>query len=111
MTVEDVLNHLIDECHQDHVGLWEVVNAVHFDLGKKDAAETQALTLELVRSLLDKHGIQVGLPAPDGRDFVAWDLPAAEAVHRIEKEWSRLGREPSIGEVAWFTSASSPAAP
>jgi hypothetical protein len=33
-------------------------------------------------------------------------LPPDQAVSRIEKEWSALGREPNIGEVAWFTSPS-----
>jgi hypothetical protein len=47
--------------------------------------------------------MQVGYPAPDGRHFVPWELRADQALSRIEKEWSTLGREPDIGEVAWFT--------
>jgi hypothetical protein len=104
MTAEEVLESLVEECHQDHVGLWEIVNAVQLDLGSRNPAATQALTLRLVRSLLDERGMQVGHPAPDGQHFVRWDLPPAEAVRRIEQEWSALGREPDIGEVAWFTS-------
>jgi hypothetical protein len=49
--------------------------------------------------------MQVGHPTPDGRQFVAWGLPPDQAVSRIEREWAALGREPDIGEVAWFTSA------
>ena len=67
MTPEEVLESLVEECHEDHVGLWEIVNAVRFDLVSKDTAETRALTLRLVRSLLNEHGMQVGHPAPDGR--------------------------------------------
>jgi hypothetical protein len=48
--------------------------------------------------------MQVGQPAPDGRHFVPWDLPPDQAVKRIEQEWAVLGREPTIGEIAWFTS-------
>jgi hypothetical protein len=108
MTPDEVLESLIEECDDDHVGLWEIVNAVQFDLRSKDPKQTQALTLHLVRRLLDEGGIQVGHPASDGRHFVSWGLPPHEAVRRIEQEWSALGREPNIGEVAWFTSGPKP---
>jgi hypothetical protein len=105
MTAEDVLEHLAGECHVDHVGLWEVVDAVKFDLGSTDPSETQEMTLRLVRGLLQDRGMQVGHPAPDGRHFIPWDMAPEQALSRIEKEWAALGREPNIGEVAWFTSA------
>jgi hypothetical protein len=108
VTLADVLESLAEECHVDHVGLWEIVDAVRFDLGSTNAPETRALTLRLVRSLLSERGMQVGHPAPDGRHFVSWDVPPDQAVSRIDKEWSALGREPNIGEVAWFTSAQKP---
>ena len=104
MTTEDVLESLVNECHDDHVGLWEIVNAVRFDLGSDKPVETRTTTLRLVRCLLQERGMQVGHPAPDGRHFVSWNVSTDQAVARIEKEWSALGREPSIGEVVWFTS-------
>jgi hypothetical protein len=102
VTATDVLESLVEECHQDHVGLWEVVHAARLDLGALTPAETQATTLRLVQGLLDR-GMYVGFPAPDGKGFVPWDLSAEGAVRRIELEWCALGREPNIGEVAWFT--------
>lgn len=105
MKSDDVLESLFEESHEDHVGLWRVVNAVRFDLGTVDPVQTRAMTLRLVRSLLQERGMQVGQPAQDGRHFVPWNLPPDQAVNRIEKEWTALGREPNIGEVAWFTSA------
>jgi hypothetical protein len=108
MTPEEVLESLVEECHEDHVGLWEIVEAVRFDLGSVNPLETRAMTLRLVRTLLAERGMLVGHPAPDGRHFVAWDLPPDQAVQRIEKEWSALTREPNIGEVAWFTSPEEP---
>lgn len=105
MTPDDVFESLAEECHRDHVGLWEIVDAVRADLGSTNASEIRALALRLVRSLVSERGMQVGYPAPDGRHFVSWDLPLDQAMSRIEKEWSALGREPNIGEVAWFTSA------
>src|SRR5689334_16333546 len=105
MTTDDVLESLAEECHDDHVGLWRIVNAVRYDLGSTDPSEIRALTLRFVRRLLHERGMQVGHPAPDGRRFVPWALSPEQAVSRIEREWAALGRDPDIGEVAWFTSA------
>jgi hypothetical protein len=104
MAPDEVLDSLVQECHVDHVGLWEVVRAVQREHGSNDPAQTWALTLELVNRLLAERGMQVGHPTPDGRQFVPWALSPDEAIDRIEKEWAALGREPDIGDVAWFTS-------
>lgn len=106
MNLDEVLETLAEECQADHVGLWEIVDAVRCDLGSTDASQTRALTFCLVRSLLCERGMQVGHPAADGRGFVSWHLPPDQALSRIDKAWSALGREPNIGEVAWFTSES-----
>jgi hypothetical protein len=105
MTPDEVLESLAEECYEDHVGLWRIVNAVRFDLGSTNPSETRALTLRLVRTLLHERGMQVGQPAADGRHFIPWGLSPDQAVSRIDHEWSALGRDPNIGEVAWFTSA------
>jgi hypothetical protein len=49
--------------------------------------------------------MQIGQPAPDGRHFLPWGLPPEQAVRRLENEGAALGREPDIGDLAWFTSA------
>lgn len=105
MTTDEVLEGLVDECREDHVGLWEIVHAVQFDLGCQNPRQVQSLTLQLVRGLLSHRGMQVGHPAPDGRQFVSWGLSSDETIRRIEQELTALGREPNIGEVAWFTMA------
>jgi hypothetical protein len=103
-SADEVLESLAEECRADHVGLWEVVHAVKFDMDVTDPGKVRELTLRLVRQLLQEHGMKVGQPAPDGRSFLAWDLSPDEAIDRIEQEWSALGREPDIGELAWLTS-------
>ena len=102
MTATDVLESLVEECRVDHVGLWEVITAARLDLGASTYLETQATTLQLVWGLLNR-GMFVGYPAADGVGFVPWEVSAEGAIRRIEQEWSALGREPNIGEVAWFT--------
>jgi hypothetical protein len=105
MTPDDVLEQLVEECHVDHVGLWEIAHAAQLDLGSTTPEQTRELSMRLVGRLLKERGMLVGHPAPDGRHFIPWGLPADQAISRIEREWSALGRDPNIGEVAWFTSA------
>jgi hypothetical protein len=105
MTQADVLEQLVEECRDDHVGLWELMHAAQLDLGASDPEETCRMTLELARRLLNQPGMLVGFPAPDGRNFIPWKLTPDEAFSRIEREWKALGREPSIGDIAWFTTA------
>jgi hypothetical protein len=106
VTADDVLESLAEECAEDHVGLWRIINAVRFDLGSTDPGETRALTLCLVQRLLQERGTVVGQPTSDGRHFTPWGLSPELAVNRIENEWAALGRDPDIGDVAWFTSPS-----
>lgn len=105
MTADDVLESLVEECEEDHVGLWRIVNAVRFDLDSKCPSEIHSVTLRLVRTLLAERGVRVGQPTPDGRQFISWELSPEQAVNQIDKEWTALGRDPNIGEVAWFTTA------
>jgi hypothetical protein len=104
MRPEDVLESLVEECREDHVGLWRIVKAVRLDLGLTGPEEVRAAALGLVRTLLRERGMWAGFPAPDGRNFLPWKLPADRALSRIEEEWLALGRDPNIGEIAWFTS-------
>jgi len=34
--------------------------------------------------------------------FAVWQLSIDETIARIEREWLALGREPNLGEIAWF---------
>jgi hypothetical protein len=103
MTREEVRDRFVEECKDDHVGLWQLVNAVQLDLGVRDRQEIRNATLELVRDLLAKYHVRAGAPGPDWRNFVPWELTPAEAIARICQEWDALGKDPDIGDIAWFT--------
>ena len=68
MTTHDIVEVLAEECHDDHVGLWRIVDAVRLDLGLTDSDQIRLATLGLVRSLLDEPGIRAGHPTPEGLD-------------------------------------------
>ena len=109
---------LLQECREDQpIGLWAVLWVVRYtlngdtyperELDKADPQEVRRLSLELVRRLLESGSVQAG--SYEGGEFVPWDLPATEALRRIEAEWDALGREPNMGENVWFTASQMPA--
>ena len=91
-------------CAEDHVGLWLLIREIKDSAKKRiDPATVQRRTLNVLRPLLEEGLVQAGHPAPDGRRFVPWPLPAAEVIGRTKREWDALGREPNIGDIVWFT--------
>ncbi len=103
--LDELRDSFLAECSEDDVGIWEVVQAVKRDNADIDAATTQYLTLDLIRSLLETGAIQAGVFAPEdqGWKFQPWLVEPSQAVERIRKEWDALGREPNIGDVAFLT--------
>lgn len=92
------------ECEEDHVGLWSIVWTVRRHLPQADSRQVRQTTMKLLEDLLREGSIEAGTPSPNGRDFKSWNLPAEAVIERIDAEWDRLGREPNIGEIVWFTS-------
>ncbi len=90
-------------CTEDHVGLWLIVNHVRERFPDSSAQEIRQITLGVLDELLEKGIIQAGFPTPDGRSFEPWTTPAADTISRIEDAWEALHRDPTIGEVVWFT--------
>ncbi|MBW3542359.1 MAG: hypothetical protein KY476_18995 [Planctomycetes bacterium] len=90
------------EGEHDHIGLWEIVRCVRGQLPWEDSQTVKDTTLEIVEDLLSTGRWQAGFPAADGRGFSAWNVALQEAIDRISREWTALGREPNIGEIAWF---------
>jgi hypothetical protein len=102
-----LLDDILDECEDDHVGLWSVVKEVRNVMGRAHSARRKAVTLELLRFLLTRHLIEAGFPTPDGKGFDPWTLSPDETIDKIAKEWGKLGRDPSGGEIVWFTAPNS----
>lgn len=95
---------ILRECAADYLGLWSVIFEVRAMFPRLGAPAVQRMTVDSLARLLDARLIRAGYPTPDGRGFEPWLASAEEAIARIRDEWNALGREPSIGEVAWFAS-------
>ena len=91
---------LLREAREDHVGLWKVLWIVE-DYAGPAPDEFKETVLGVLSDLLEEGLLVAGFPS--GRlDFTPWEMPPAEAVARIRREWDELGRDPTIAEIAWF---------
>ncbi len=90
-------------CAEDHLGLWFAMTPVENVFEKANSDEIRRRTLEILYDLLKLDLIQAGFPAEDGRSFKTWGLSPDETIQRINQEWDVLGRDPTIGEIVWFT--------
>lgn len=92
---------LLEECAEDHLGLWSMIWPLREEFGIEDEGERREITLRMLTDLLRAGLMRAGFP--DGRErFDAWNLSATESLKRIEREWDDLDREPNIAEIAWF---------
>jgi len=99
---------ILEECRGDHVGLWAVVRDVREAFPNAGDEEVREIVLALMEEFLDKRLVVAGFPTPDGRRFDAWTTAASETISRIDDAWTKLRRDPDIGEVVWFTAIGIP---
>jgi hypothetical protein len=92
--------YLLAELKVDDEGLWSVVLTAR-DVFHAGPGEVRDVVLNLLRDLLENGDVVVGFPTKDGVGFRAWRATPDDAIARIGREWSELGRDPDIAEVAW----------
>src|SRR3990172_2569934 len=90
-------------CAEDHIGLWFAMTPVENVFEQANSEEIRRRTLEILYDLLKLDLIQAGFPAVDGRSFKAWGLSLDETIQRINQEGEALGRNPTLGDIVWFT--------
>jgi hypothetical protein len=92
---------ILEELTDDYLGMWEVAQLVRDELGTEDDTELREHTLSVLETMLMHGLIRPGLATSDGR-FDAWELDPGRAALRISDEWERLGRMPTLGDIAWL---------
>ena len=102
MEIAELKEELLREAAEDHRGLWVLPWSLREELGIEDPEERRLITLRMVSGLLEAGLVRAGFPTPDGLGFEPWAETVDEAMARIAHEWDALGREPDIGEIAWF---------
>jgi hypothetical protein len=100
--LNEIQREFLVEGLDDYVGLWQWVDKVRDRCPDLDDDAVRAKVLELVGELMQRNAIQAG-PLYVKGGFDAWELPPAEALERIGREWIELGRDPSIPDICWFS--------
>jgi len=102
--ISDLYKDILLSCEDDYTRLDEIIYDVKKFFNVTSAQEIQNKTLEVIKDLLGLGFIEVSetTGGKDGEGFNPWNLSPKESIDRIKKEWDALGREPNIGDIAWF---------
>jgi len=97
--IERVTADFFQECKEDYVGLWVLSRR----LQEEGIAATQVKpsVMQIIKHALVARKIVAGEFIE--KKFTVWSHSPAECIQRIDREWEKLGRNPNIGEIAWFT--------
>lgn len=93
------------EASDGDVGLWQILSEVRSIFPKANEQERKVITLEIVREYLNSGFIELAMLEYNNDnklEFKICDLDIDSAIHRIDREWSELGTEPSIGDIAYL---------
>jgi hypothetical protein len=104
-TIEEVKRVLIEEALTDIVGPWLLLGVVRENAPLLTPDEARQATLKAVREALAEERVVPGEFVDLDEEtyaFAPWRLSVDDAMARIEREWTALGREPNPGEIAWF---------
>ena len=115
MDVRDkVLNEIWVQCQEEFVEVWAVLWSVRYHLcggdypidvfARTDPDQVRQLAQDVIREVLER-GARAGFyaDAPDAYPPPLWDHPPDVAFQRLEEEWDRMEREPSMNELAGFS--------
>ncbi len=108
MFMHDTQRIIAEEAKTDVVGLWAVLWEVKQNSTHLAPEAAMSVTLDVIERLLSAGDIVAGQFVDQNDDtlfFERWNMSVAETIDRIEREWQRLGKEPSPGEIVWFVNA------
>jgi hypothetical protein len=98
-----LLNRFTCEAAEDYIGLWQIVDAIKSKASLIEGidGDLRSAVTGFVYQML-QHGF-VAVDLTLGGGCTPWaDQRSTKVIQRIEDGWSKLGRDPTIGELAWF---------
>jgi hypothetical protein len=96
------ISDFLSECADDYVGLWSLIRLIKHQCPGCSSDQVVTKSLGIIIELLDQGRIKIG-QFNQNKEYQSWRLTAKESAERVETEWKKLGRDPDIGEIAWFT--------
>jgi hypothetical protein len=92
---------ILEEMKDDYLGLWEIARLVRTELGFEDESAASETTLQIIKDMLMQGLIRPGVATDDG-GFEPWSTSPGRSAMMIYDGWERLGRPPTVGDIAWF---------
>ena len=102
--IEKIKRDFLTECYDDYVGLWSLIRRVKFEMQEEDPQKIRDITMAIVTGYLREGLIKSGIPKITG-EFEEWQLSPEKTTERIQNEWDKLGAEPNMGDIVWFTTS------
>ena len=102
MRFQECLDELLMSGCDDWVCVAEVTSVAKFTGGAHSEDAIRDLSLRLIRELVQRGLMEIGDPPDRGRRLALWPMTPQECLDRVEREWSALGRNPSLGDLCWL---------
>ena len=99
--INTIVQNIYDECQVDFEGLWGILYVIKWEKLAIDPIEIRQITLDIVRKLLEK-GIVAG--RFEQKQPIIFNISKDEVIAMIDREWTKLSQEPSIGDIVSFAS-------
>ena len=99
---QELRNSVLEMVSEDFLGLGEIPALLTVLYPKLDSHQRKVVTLEVIADLLKNQMIRAGHLDSSGGRFISNDSTWEHLVESMDNEWSALGRDPHIGEIAWF---------
>lgn len=99
--LDQVVKEMVAESTVDYIGLWQIVRGVQRHAPEASRQAQRAMASGVVAALIGGQGMVAGDLRDDG--FHRWTETGKDAIARIEREWSLLDGEPTLGDVVWLS--------
>jgi hypothetical protein len=100
--LDDFRLDLLVRAAHDEVGLWEVWRVVQRHR-RTDRDSQRAEALAALEDLLEAGYLKAGQFSRD-EGWTWWEKPTDQIIRQLDQDWQALGRDPDLGDIAWFTS-------
>jgi hypothetical protein len=88
-----------EELDEDYVGIWTLAWHIRRRIIDVSDEGVRALATAILHGL-HESAVRIGSLSEESGTFTPW--PDEDGVDRVMREWTALGRDPNIGEIAWL---------
>jgi hypothetical protein len=88
------------ELDEDYVGIWKIPWHIRHRVEGVSDERVLGLGKAVLETLLDDSTVRIGSLSGESDVFTPW--PREHSVEHVMLEWSALGRDPNIAEIAWL---------